>query len=166
MNAIVAVDNNWGIGRDGSLLFIIPKDFSRFKGLTKGRTILLGHETLRTFPDGKPLKDRRNVILSRNKDLRVPGAEVMYSLEEALATLDLDTVSIVGGESLYRQTLDMCDEIHVTKVKRTVEDADRFFQNLDEDPEWEITWEDGPRHFGLWTFTFYTYTRKSKLNKA
>lgn len=92
MNAIVAVDENWGIGKDGSLLFIIPKDLSRFKGLTKGRTILLGHETLRTFPNGKPLKNRRNVILSKNKNLRVPGAEVLHSLEEALATLDLDTV--------------------------------------------------------------------------
>ena len=75
-------------------------------------------------------------------------------------------MSIVGGESLYRQTIDMCDEIHVTKVRRTVQDADRFFPNLDDDPEWVVTWEDGPRLFGLWQFTFYTYTRKSKLNQA
>lgn len=162
MNAVVAVDNNWGIGKDGGLLFVIPKDLSRFKGLTKGRTILLGHETLRTFPNKEPLKNRRNIVLSRNKNLEVPGAEVVHSLQEALAMVDPDTTTIVGGESLYRQTLDMCDEVHVTKVKRRVNDADRFFPNLDNDPDWEIVWEDGPRFYGLWEFTFYTYQRKSK----
>ena len=79
MTAIVCVSKSWGIGRDGALLFLISDDHKRFRSLTVGKTVILGHKTLDTFPGGRPLKDRRNIVLS-HRDLDVPGAEIAHSL--------------------------------------------------------------------------------------
>ena len=84
MTAIVCVSQSWGIGRDGALLFRISADHKRFRTLTVGKTVILGHKTLDTFPGGKPLKDRRNIVLS-HRDLDVPGAEIAHSFDEAAA---------------------------------------------------------------------------------
>ena len=84
MTAIVCVSRSWGIGRDGALLFRISADHKRFRTLTVGKTVILGHKTLDTFPGGKPLKDRRNIVLS-HRDLDVPGAEIAHSFDEAAA---------------------------------------------------------------------------------
>ncbi len=81
MTAIVCVSQSWGIGRDGALLFRISADHKRFRALTVGKTVILGHKTLDTFPGGKPLKDRRNIVLS-HRDLDVPGAEIAHSFDE------------------------------------------------------------------------------------
>ena len=85
MTAIVCVSRSWGIGRDGALLFRISADHKRFRTLTVGKTVILGHKTLDTFPGGKPLKDRRNIVLS-HRDLDVPGAEIAHSFDAAAAS--------------------------------------------------------------------------------
>ena len=158
MKAIVAVDKNWGIGQNGEQLCYIPEDLKRFQTLTTGHPILLGRKTLSTFPGGRPLKNRRNLILSAHLDYSVENAEVYHSLEAALAAAPEDTF-VVGGESVYRQTLEQCDTVYVTKIDQWFE-ADRHFPNLDESPEWEVAETDGPYTFEDMEYTYVTYRRK------
>lgn len=135
MTAIVCVSQNWGIGRDGALLFHISADHKRFRAMTLGKTVILGHKTLETFPGGRPLKDRRNIVLSR-RDLKLDGAEVAHSFAEA-AALGGDDAIVIGGASVYMALLDRCDRVYVTKVDADP-DADSFFPNLDDNPDWRI----------------------------
>lgn len=140
MNCIVNVDEKWGIGRQGELLFTISDDLKRFRTLTTGKTVVLGRKTLSTFPSGRPLKNRRNIILSANPDYSVEGAEVCRSVEEVLAlTKDLpaEEICIIGGASIYEVFLPYC---HMAQITKTLHDgnADRFFPNLDEMENWEI----------------------------
>ena len=114
MTAIVCVSQSWGIGRDGALLFRISADHKRFRALTVGKTVILGHKTLDTFPGGKPLKDRRNIVLS-HRDLDVPGAEIAHSFDAA-AALGGDDAIVIGGASVYMALLSRCDRVYVTKV--------------------------------------------------
>ena len=103
MTAIVCVSQSWGIGRDGALLFRISADHKRFRTLTVGKTVILGHKTLDTFPGGKPLKDRRNIVLS-HRDLDVPGAEIAHSFDEA-AALGGDDAIVIGAPLPLRPRL-------------------------------------------------------------
>ena len=138
MTAIVCVSQNWGIGRDGALLFRISADLKRFKALTVGKTVILGRKTLDTFPGGKPLKDRRNIVLSR-RELDIPGAEIAHSFEEA-AALGGDGAIVIGGASVYMALLGRCDRVCVTKVLADA-DADSFFPRLDDNPDWRVASE-------------------------
>ncbi len=138
MTAIVCVSQNWGIGRDGALLFRISADLKRFKALTVGKTVILGRKTLDTFPGGKPLKDRRNIVLSR-RELDIPGAEIAHSFEEA-AALGGDDAIVIGGASVYMALLGRCDRVCVTKVLADA-DADSFFPRLDDNPDWRVASE-------------------------
>ena len=135
MTAIVCVSQNWGIGREGALLFHISADLKRFKSLTVGRTVILGRKTLDTFPGGRPLKDRRNIVLTR-RERSIPGAEIVHSFDEAIA-LGGDDALVIGGASVYMALLARCDRVYVTKVDADP-DADSFFPNLDDNPDWHI----------------------------
>lgn len=158
MYLIVAVDENWAIGRDGDQLCYIPADLKRFQRLTTGHPVLLGRKTLATFPGGRPLKNRRNLILSATPGFAVEGGEVFAALEEALAAAPADTF-VIGGEAVYRQTLDQCDTAYVTKIHQTFP-ADRHFPDLDAHPAWAVAETEGPyEHQGL-SFTYVTYRRK------
>lgn len=158
MNVIVAVDENWAIGKDGDQLCYIPADLKRFQKLTTGHPVLLGRKTLATFPGGRPLKNRRNLILSSQQDFAPEGGEVFRTLEEALAAAPADTF-VIGGESVYRQALDRCDTAYVTKIQKAFP-ADRYFPDLDADPAWIIAETEGPyEHEGL-TYFYVTYRRK------
>lgn len=141
MNMIVAVDNNWAIGNKGELLIRIPNDHKFFREETTGKVVVLGRKTLDTFPQGLPLKNRTNIILSANPDYKVKDAVVVHNIEELLEELenyDSKDVYIIGGESIYRQMLPYCDVAHVTKIDHSYQ-ADAFFPNLDEIPGWEVT---------------------------
>lgn len=138
MTAIVCVSRNWGIGRDGALLFHISADHRRFRAMTLGKTVLLGHKTLETFPGGRPLKGRRNIVLSR-RDLQIDGAEVAHSFDEA-AALGGDDAIVIGGASVYMALLDRCNRVYVTMVDAAPE-ADSFFPRLDDNPDWRIEHE-------------------------
>ena len=108
MNVIVAVDQNWAIGKDGDQLVYLSEDLKRFKSLTTGHPVILGRKTLATFPGGRPLKGRRNLILSRNTDFAPEGAEVFSDVETLRAAAPEDSF-VIGGASVYRQLLPWCD---------------------------------------------------------
>lgn len=156
MTAIVCVSQNWGIGRDGALLFRISADLKRFKALTVGKTVILGRKTLDTFPGGKPLKDRRNIVLSR-RELDIPGAEIAHSFEEA-AALGGDDAIVIGGASVYMALLSRCDRVYVTKVD-AAPDADSFFPDLDDNPDWRIASENEVFEENGLKFQFVDYVR-------
>ena len=138
MQAIVCVSKSWGIGCENSLLFHISADLKRFRALTVGKTVVLGRNTLLTFPGGKPLKDRHNVVITRH-NVTIEGAEVVHTAQEALELVSpiADEVVIIGGASVYTAFLPHCDHVRVTKVDADPE-ADAFFPNLDRNPHWHI----------------------------
>ena len=142
MYAIVAADRNWAIGRDGDQLCYIPADLKRFQALTTGHAVVLGRRTLSTFPGGRPLKGRRNLILSRDPAFRPEGAEVFRDLESLLAAAPADAF-VIGGGQVYRQLLDRCDTVYVTRLDR-VFPADAWFPDLDADPAWMPAGSEGP----------------------
>lgn len=136
MQAIVAVSQSWGIGKDGRLLFRLSADLRRFKALTTGHTVVMGRKTLQSLPDGKGLPNRRNLVLSRRMDYAPENAEVVTSVEALLRTAGEDAF-VIGGQQVYEQLLPHCERVHVTKVLADAP-ADAFFPNLDEDPAWRI----------------------------
>lgn len=132
IEAIVAVDNEWGIGNKGELLCRVRDDLKNFRAVTSGKTVILGSKTLSTFPNGQPLKNRRNIILSRRENYKVENAEVAHGAEEALSMIKEDENAVViGGDSIYKLFLPYCDRIYVTKFDIALP-ADAFFPNLDE----------------------------------
>ena len=157
MQAIVCVSENWGIGRDGQLLFHLPADLKRFRALTLGKTVLLGSRTLATFPGGKPLPERRCIVLTRSED-PIPGAETVHTVGDALALAGEDAV-VIGGASIYMMMLPHCDRVRVTKVHAAPE-ADSFFPNLDAHPDWRVESESEPMEEDGFTFRFVDYVRK------
>jgi len=139
MDLVVNVTENWAIGMENNLLVTISADLKRFRQLTTGRTVVLGRKTLDTFPGGRPLRNRRNLVFSGNPAYTVEGAEVVHSLEELKAAIGPDEpVSVIGGASIYELLLPYCSEARVTKTLLTVP-ADRYFPNLDALPNWHIT---------------------------
>ena len=156
MTAIVCVSQNWGIGREGALLFHISADLKRFKSLTVGRTVILGRKTLDTFPGGKPLKDRRNIVLTR-RERSIPGAEIVHSFDEAIA-LGGDDALVIGGASVYMALLSRCDRVYVTKVD-AAPDADSFFPDLDDNPDWRVASESEVFEENGLKFRFVDYIR-------
>lgn len=156
MTAIVCVSKNWGIGRDGKLLFRISADLRRFKSLTVGKTVILGRKTLDTFPGGKPLKDRCNIVLS-HRELDIPGAIVVHSFSEAAALAGDDAV-VIGGASVYMALLNRCDRVCVTQVDADAE-ADSFFPRLDRSPDWHVGAESEEMEENGLRFRFIDYVR-------
>ena len=139
MNAIAVVDQNWAIGRKNGLLFSLPGDMKHFRELTTGGTVILGRKTLDSFPGGKPLPKRRNIVITRNPNFRREGCETVSSPEAALAMAgEGDDVWVIGGGSIYDALLSRCRRASVTRVDSTVSDADTFFPNLDALPNWKI----------------------------
>ena len=117
MNAIVVVDRNWAIGKDNALLFSLPTDMKRFRSLTLGGTVLLGRKTLDTFPGGRPLPGRRNIVLTRDPAFQREGVEAFTSLADALAAgADPEHLWVIGGGSVYTALLSRCKRVYLTKV--------------------------------------------------
>ncbi len=162
MNCIVAVDENWAIGYKNELLVRIPADQKFFRQETTGKVVVLGRKTLETFPQGRPLPNRTNIIVSTKPDYEVKDAIVVHSIEELLEELkkyDTNDVYIIGGDSIYKQMLPYCDTAHVTKIDRVYE-ADTYFPNLDEMEEWEITADSDEQVYFDLTYHFLKYERK------
>ena len=158
MNLIVAVDQNWAIGKGGDQLIYIPEDLKRFKALTMGHPVILGRKTLSTFPGGRPLKGRRNLILSRSPEFAPEGAEVYPDLEALLAAAPEDAF-VIGGASVYRDLLDRCDTAHVTKIDAAFP-ADCWFPDLDAHPDWEIAEESELLDHEGTAFRYVTYKKR------
>jgi len=167
MNCIVNVDKNWGIGKNDQLLFAISADLRRFRALTTGKTVILGRRTLATFPGGRPLKNRRNLILSRNVGLQIEGAEVYPDLPtmlQAVRGMGDDEICVIGGASVYDALLPYCTTAQVTK---TLADgcADRFFPNLDNLPHWVVEWESEIMEENGVRFQYVDYRNTSPVSR-
>lgn len=160
MNLIVAVDKNWAIGKNNKLLVSIPADKKFFRETTKGNIVVMGRKTLESFPQGQPLQNRVNIVISRNKDYKVKGAVVVHSIEEAIeeAKKYEGDVYVIGGESIYRAMLPYCQTALVTKIDHAYT-ADTYFPNLDEDPEWELTGETEEQTYFDLEYVFRRYER-------
>ena len=162
MNLIVAVDRNWAIGCKNSLLVSIPADHKFFRQETIGKVVVLGRKTLETFPQGQPLNNRTNIIMSTNQNYHVKGAIVVHSKEELMEELKKyksEDIYIIGGESVYRMMLPDCDVAHVTKLDHSYE-ADAYFPNLDEMEAWEITADSDEQTYFDLAYEFVKYERK------
>ena len=140
MKLIVAVDKNWAIGKDNKLMWSIPADMKYFRETTKGNIVIMGRKTLESFPQGQPLANRVNIVITKNPDYKVKGAVSVHSIEEAIEESKKyeGEVFVIGGESVYRAMLPYCDTALVTKIDHAY-DADTYFPNLDEDEEWWMT---------------------------
>ena len=162
MNLIVAVDQNWAIGKNNQLLVRIPADQKFFRETTTGKVVVMGRKTLESFPNGQPLKNRTNIVLTRNNDYAVKGAIVVHSMDELhdeLKKYNSEDVFVIGGEKIYEQLLDECDVAHVTKIEFAY-DADSYFPNLDENPDWEITGDSEEQTYFDLEYYFYRYEKK------
>ena len=162
MKAILSADKNWGIGYNNKLLVSIPSDMKFFRQTTTGRVVVMGRKTLESFPNGLPLKNRTNIVLTGNQDYDVKDAVIVHSKDELMEELRkyaADDIYVIGGESIYRMLLPECDTVLVTKIDRAFQ-ADTYFPNLDEMDEWEMT-EEGEEQtcFDL-EFRFTKYERK------
>ena len=162
MKAILSADRNWGIGYQNRLLVSIPSDMKFFRQTTTGKVVVMGRKTLESFPNGLPLKNRTNIVLTGNRDYRVKDTVIVHTQEELMKELekyDPDDVFVIGGESVYRMMLPHCDTVYVTKIDRAFQ-ADTFFPDLDQMEEWELA-EEGEEQtcFDL-EFCFTTYRRR------
>lgn len=111
-----------------------------FREMTKGNVVIMGRKTLESFPNGQPLKNRVNIVITRKKDYKVKGAVIAHSVKEAVKEAEKyeGELFVIGGESIYRAFLSYCDTAYITKIDHAF-DADTYFPNLDEDEEWEMT---------------------------
>lgn len=162
MKAILHCDREWGIGRKNGLMFDIPLDMKFFRDTTNGHTVVMGSNTLKSFPGGKPLKNRTNIVL-------YPGGEkrddciICETIEEFYGKIKEhsdDEVFVIGGAMMYRTMLPYCDEILVTKVD-CVGGADAFFENLDERPDFVLKSESEWQETNGIMIKFCTYMNKN-----
>lgn len=163
ISIIVATSFNNAIGRDNQLIYRVPNDMKRFKELTTGHTIIMGRKTFESLPKGA-LPNRRNIVLTRQEGIQYPGAEVCHSLEEALKHCsEEEEVFIIGGDSIYKQSMTIANRIYLTCIEDITEDADAFFPEIKEDEWKEVGREEYPaddKH--LYSYTFIDYIRSSK----
>lgn len=171
ISAIVAVDNNWGIGYNGNLLEHIPEDLKYFKALTTNHVVVMGRKTWDSLPH-KPLKDRINIIISNSllseynqswdviKHLSV-CMSLDYAINYIQAINNDNDVFIIGGGSIYQEFLPVCDRVYVTKIYKDYNDVDTYFPNLDLLNDWQVTEYGDIKHFGNISYQFLTYDRIS-----
>ena len=165
MKLIAAVDNNWAIGNKDSLLVSIPADQKRFRQITTGHTVVLGRKTLAGFPNGQPLKNRYNIILTQNPEITFDSEEVdvVHSMEELFDILRVmvsDDIFIIGGGTVYKALEPYCDTAYITKLDYNYQ-ADTYFPNLDEMGNWEIVEESDEETYFDICYTYVTYKNKS-----
>ncbi len=158
MKGIVAVDKNWGIGKNNDLLFSLPADMAYFREQTKGKVVVMGSKTLKSFPNSKPLKNRVNIVFHRGNEV-FEGCTVVKDineLEKVLREYNFDDVFVIGGAIIYKMLLNYCDEFLITKVDADG-GAEVFFENLDKLDNWECVKESEPIETNGYNISFTTY---------
>ncbi len=156
MKAIVAVDKNWGIGKNNDLLFSIPEDMKFFREKTKDKTVCMGYNTLLSFPGSKPLKNRVNIVLAP-ADVERDDCIVVHTLEELSKELKkYDDAFVIGGAMFYKTMLPYCEEVYVTKVDADG-DATVFYPNLDELDNFKEVYSSDKIETNGYTIRFTTY---------
>lgn len=159
MELIVAVYDDWGIGRDGTQPIALKADRKFFRETTKGCLMIAGRRTVEDFPGKKPLPGRENVLLTRHGG-DFPGFTLCKSVEEAVKLADqAERAMVIGGGSVYRQLLPYCDKAYVTKLKTKVP-CDTFFPDLDENPDWILSQVLGEGEEDGIAYIFCLYERK------
>lgn len=144
MDMIVAVDQNWGIGKGNDLLFHIPEDMKFFRQMTLGKNVVCGKKTLLSFPGGKPLPNRRHFVLTHGEleeNENLVKVSSIDDLFQKIGEIPTDDVMVIGGESVYRQLLPFCKRIYVTRIYDSDPEADVFFPCLDEDASFGLSYE-------------------------
>lgn len=160
---IASADENWGIGKDNSLLVQIPRDMQQFRERTLGGVVVMGRRTFESLPGGLALPERTNVILTRRKDYKARHATVLYSVEELKDFVkgSGQDIYVIGGESVYKQLLPCCDVAYITRIRHAYE-ADAYFPDLERDEEWELVFESEEQTYFDLEYTFCTYQRKGR----
>jgi dihydrofolate reductase len=162
MNIIAAVDKNWGIGSNNKLLVSIPGDMKFFREETTGKVVVMGRKTLESFPGGVPLKNRTNIVLTKNPDYKVKDAVTVGSVEELLKLLKeyrSEDIYVIGGEKIYHQMLPYCDVAHITKINHSF-DADVYFPDLDKLNEWRVAAESDEQTYFDLEYVFCKYVKE------
>jgi dihydrofolate reductase len=160
ISIIAALGKNNEIGKDNELLCRLPADLKRFKTITSGHTVIMGRKTFESLPNG-PLPNRRNIIISRNAQLSIEGAEVYSSLDYVLLkSINETEVFIIGGAQIYAQALPIADKLYITRIHAAFPEADAFFPPID----WSIWKETGREPFPAdeknpYSFTFFEYEK-------
>lgn len=165
MNLIVAVDENWGIGYQNKLLISIPDDMKFFRETTSGNVVIMGKKTLLSFPNGRPLKNRENIVITHDKNFECDGATIVHSIEEALEAakkFDTKNIYVIGGGSIYEQMLPYVDTAYVTYIDFAYQ-ADTRFPNLDENDEWKLVEESEEQTYFDVEYYFRKYERVKNI---
>ena len=163
--SILNCDKEYGIGKKNGLLFSLKEDMAFFRKTTLNHVVAMGENTLLSFPESKPLKNRTNIVLSADPTHNYEGVVNVHTFEDFLKIVgkyaEKETVFIIGGASMYRQTLDYVDFVYLTKVD-AIGGAEVFFVNIDEDKRFEIVEESQPIQDGDYKIKFVTYKNKEK----
>jgi dihydrofolate reductase len=162
MNIIVAVDNDWGIGRNGQLLFRIPEDMQNFRSQTMGKVVVMGRGTFDSLPKKQPLVHRENIVLSAHMEIRhgVSVCRDPASLFEMLSRYDAEDVFVIGGASVYCLMLEYCRYAFVTRIFGNF-GADRFFPNIGDDVRWKLERVTSKNSFEGVLYRFEMYSNQS-----
>lgn len=162
IQAIVAIDENGAIGRQGELLCHLPADMRHFKEVTMDHSIVMGRKTFESFPR-RPLPGRQNIVITRNAAWQYSGVTVVHSLEDAVAAAQTDAVIIIGGAQVYEQALPLVDVLHLTRIHARWASADVFFPALDMGEWQELNREHHTSdHRNAYEFDFITLKRRAR----
>ncbi len=165
MKAIVAVDKNWGIGKKNGLLFELPLDMKFFRSTTLNKVVLMGSNTLKSFPNGNPLKNRTNIVLFPGGEKREDCIVVdsMEELKEEIKKYNGEDVFVIGGAMFYKTMLPYCSEVYVTKVDADG-GAEVFYENLDKLSNWSMVYEGETQETNGYNIKFTTYKNSNVLD--
>lgn len=158
---MVIVDENWGIGRNNELLVHLPGDLKHYKKTTLGKVIVIGRKTLESFPQGKPLPGRTNIVITGNPEYKNDACIVCCGKEKLMEELDRynsEDIFISGGETIYNLFVEECDTVYLTKIYDVFE-ADKHFKNMDEDDRYSITWKSDIYEENGVKYQFFKYER-------
>ena len=160
MDIMVCIDKNNGIGKDGGLLFRIPEDMAYFRRMTVNKTVIMGRKTLESLPGGRPLENRRNIVLTRNRDSVPEGVDAVSSIDELKGAIGRDKAFVIGGESIYAMLLDYCERAYVTEAEARG-NADCFFPDIRSMPNWRLAEQGEEREHGGLKYRFNVYKNNS-----
>ena len=160
ISIIVAIAENYAIGKKGDLLCHMPADLKHFKEITSGKTVMMGERTFFSLPK-HPLPNRRNIVLTDVAGKTFEGAEAVYSIDEMVDKVESEEAFVIGGGMVYRQMMPLADKLYITHIHHSWEDADTFFPEIKES-EWKLL--NAERHFAdeknPYDYTFATYGRR------
>ncbi len=163
MILIAAADRNWGIGKDGGLLAHIPEDMKFFAAQTTGQVIVMGRKTLESFPGGKPLKNRVNIVITHDREYDGKGAVVVHSareLEEETGNYPGRRIYVAGGGTIYRMLLPLCSRALITRIEHQF-DADTFMPDLDREEGWILEKKGDEKEYGEFRYHFDSYVNQA-----